>query len=157
MMLEDWALRWGISWDALHDLKTNLLRLDGLPAAVPGMSEAAVQSRVRLEAAAKGLRLWRNNVGALEDKRGIPVRFGLANDSAALNKVLKSHDLIGLRPTLITQAHVGRTLGLFVSREIKEGSWHYTGTEHEIAQLNWANLINSFGGDAAFANAEGSL
>ena len=158
MQLESWALRHGVSHAALHDLRIGLLHLDSaVVAEIPGMSEGAVQARVRLEAPRKRIRLWRNNVGVLEDSRGVPVRYGLANDSAALNKVLKSADLIGIRPVLITHEHLGKTLGQFVSREIKAGGWVYTGTDRELAQRNWAMLVNACGGDACFASAEGTL
>jgi hypothetical protein len=104
------------------------------------MSEAGVQSRVRLEAARKGYLVFRNNVGAMEDVNGRVVRFGLANDSAALNKRIKSCDLIGIKPG-----------GQFWCREVKHASWHYTGTEREEAQLRFIQLILSLGGDAAFS------
>lgn len=120
-------------------------------------SEAAQQALVRLEASRKGLVLWRNNVGVLVDERGVPVRFGLANDSAAVNRSIKSADLVGIRPLLITPAHVGSVVGQFVSREVKAEGWRYTGTERERAQLRWAELVLSLGGDAAFATGEGSL
>lgn len=158
MQLEQWALKHGVSHAALHDLRVGLLHLDyEAPAALAGMSEGAVQSRVRLEAPRRGVRLWRNNVGVLEDKRGVPVRYGLANDSVAVNKVFKSADLIGIRPVLVLASHVGKTLGQFVSREIKAGGWRYTGADREPAQLAWANLVNTLGGDACFATEEGTL
>jgi hypothetical protein len=157
MQLEQWAIRNGVSYQALHDLKVNVLGMEPTVTAVPGMSEAAVQSRIRLEAARLGYGLWRNNVGVLEDRNGRPVRFGLANDSAQVNRVLKSGDLIGIRPVLIGPEHVGKTIGQFVSREIKEGSWRYGGTEREVAQQNWALRVNSLGGDARFATQEGTL
>lgn len=121
------------------------------------MTEAAIQTLVRLEASRKGLVLWRNNVGVLTDERGVPVRFGLANDSAAVNRNIKSADLIGIRPLLITPEHVGHTIGQFVSREVKAAGWRYTGTPREAAQLRWAELVLGLGGDAAFATGEGSL
>jgi hypothetical protein len=120
-------------------------------------SEAAVQAKVRLEAAHKGLKLWRNNVGALLDSRGVPVRYGLANDSAILNKSIKSGDLIGWRPVLIGPEHVGSMIAQFVSRECKRPDWQYTGDDHEKAQLRWAEAVVADGGDAAFCNSEGSL
>ena len=101
--------------------------------------------------------MWRNNVGALKDKTGRVVRFGLANDTKALNHVIKSGDLIGIRKVLITPAHVGSCIGQFVSRECKHSGWSYTGDEHEQAQLRWIELINALGGDARFATARGTL
>lgn len=154
-----WAIRHGVGMLALHEL-ADLFRLNGgdpMPPEVKGVSEAAVQSAVRLEAARKGVRLWRNNVGALKDSRGVPVRYGLANDSAQLNRTIKSGDLIGWRPVLITDAHVGSTVAQFVSRECKAVGWRYTGTEHEAAQLAWAKLVTAGGGDAAFCCGTGTL
>ena len=121
------------------------------------MIEATVQNLVRLEASRKGCRLWRNNVGATYTRDGAFLRYGLANESSAVNKELKSADLIGIRPIVITKEMVGMTIGQFVSREIKASNWRYTGNERERAQLQWAELILSLGGDATFAVGEGSL
>ena len=159
MLLEEWAARHGIGPVALVDLKAAVLGLD-LPGSAPlsGMSEAAVSSRVRLEAVQAGVRLWRNNVGALLDKRGVPVRFGLANESKEQNARIKSGDLIGIRPIRVTPAHVGLVIGQFVSREIKAGDWKFNPNDaHEAAQLAWATLVRSLGGDACFANRGGTL
>jgi hypothetical protein len=124
----------------------------------PGTTaEAQVQALVRLEASKVGARLWRNNVGAATMDNGTFVRFGLANDSPTVNSKLKSADLIGIRPVLITQGHVGRTIGQFLSREVKKPGWKYTGNEREKAQLHWAELIVSLGGDAAIITGTGSL
>lgn len=120
-------------------------------------SESNVQSRVRLEAARKGVRLWRNNVGVLKDQHGRPVRYGLANDSTNVNEVLKSGDLIGWRPVVITQDMVGKTLAVFVSRECKAEDWKWSGDEREVAQARWANLIIADGGDAGFATGDNTL
>ena len=157
--ITQWAIRHKVSHQALSELRAIFgtqppNNVFSLPA---GQSEAAVQSRVRLEAARKGLKLWRNNVGALLDERGVPVRYGLANDSEALNAVVKSGDLIGWRPVLIMPAHVGSRIAQFVSRECKRPDWKYTGTDREVAQLKWAEAINADGGDARFCNAEGTL
>jgi hypothetical protein len=156
--LETWAIQWGVPFAALADLRARL-RLNGadyMPEHA-GASEAAVQAVVRLEASRKGVLLWRNNVGALKDERGVPVRYGLANTTAAENKILKSGDLIGVRPVLIGPQHVGHTIGQFVSREVKEKGWSYSATPREEAQLAWAQLILSAGGDASFCSGEGSL
>jgi hypothetical protein len=121
------------------------------------MTEADIQAKLRLKASQCGMRLWRNNVGVLCDSTGRPIRYGLANDSAELNKVLKSSDLIGIRPVVITQDMVGKTIGQFVAREVKSSSWIFRNTNREKAQLAFINLINSLGGDAKFYNGEDDL
>jgi len=119
--------------------------------------ESEIQKRIQLEASKKGIRLWRNNVGGTYTDRGDFIRYGLANDSSKINKYYKSADLIGIRPVKITLDMVGSVIGQFVSREVKPSNWKFTGTERELAQLRWAELINSLGGDAGFAKDEGTL
>lgn len=158
--LHEWARRWNVPLEMLRDLQTTLgLYTPPLDPAseTNGKSEAWAQSAVRLEASEKGVKLFRNNVGALKDERGRLVRYGLGNDSQAMNEVIKSADLVGIRPLVIQPHHVGHTFGQFVSREIKAPGWQYTGSGREPAQLAWANLINACGGDAAFATGPGSL
>jgi hypothetical protein len=157
--LVSWATRNAVSHQALAELQA-IFRLNGaekMDVVSVGNSEAAVQAQIRLEAARKGLRLWRNNVGVLKDERGVPVRYGLGNDSKQLNAVIKSGDLIGWRPVLITPEMVGSTIAQFVSRECKRVGWSYKGDEHERAQLKWAEIIVADGGDACFASGEGTL
>lgn len=159
-MLHEWAIQWGIPFAALQDLQIRMGTLDAyVPAPPPpgDRSEAAISNLVRAEATRKGMRLWRNNVGKLDDENGRPVRYGLANDSPAINKVLKSGDLIGIDPTIITLADVGKPRGQFVSAECKPEGWHYTGTPREQAQRAWALRIISLGGRALFVNREGML
>lgn len=154
-----WAARHGVTLAALNELQA-LFGMHGghdLPPEAKGTSEAAVQAAVRLEAARKGVRLFRNNVGALKDERGRLVRYGLANDSKQVNEICKSGDLIGWRPLLIGPQHMGTVVAQFVSRECKEPGWRYTGTEREVAQLNWAQLVTAGGGDAAFCSGVGTL
>jgi hypothetical protein len=156
--LHQWAIKWTIPFAALQELNM-IFNLHPWPQAPSGEphSEAHVQSLVRLEAAHKGLKLWRNNVGVLQSDTGVPVRYGLANDSPKLNAVLKSGDLIGWRPILILPHHVGGKIAQFVSRECKRPGWNYSGTEREQAQLKWVQLVTADGGDAQFVTAEGSL
>lgn len=154
-----WAARNGVSHQALVELQA-LFGMHGghtLPPTVEGVSEAAVQSAVRLEAASAGVSLFRNNVGVLMDANGRPVRYGLANDSKQVNDVMKSADLIGWRPVLIEQRHVGHVIAQFVSRECKKVGWRYTGNDREPAQLAWAQLVTRGGGDAAFCTGVGTL
>jgi hypothetical protein len=155
--LAEWAARWGVSDKALAELaQVNV----GTPAAPsrPITSESQVQSLVRLEAERTArYYLWRNNVGALKDRNGRVVRYGLANDTATENAILKSGDLVGFERMLIQSDHVGKVIARFVSRECKPPGWVFAGTDREMAQLRWACLINSNGGNAAIVNAEGSL
>lgn len=152
--LSDWARYWGVPEAALADLRGRLLGIDAQPGSVDlGTSEAAVQSQVRVRASQAGMRLWRNNVGVLpHPETGTPIRFGLANDSPAVNKVLKSGDLIGIRPVVIGPHHVGSTIGQFVSLECKRVGWRFTGTERERAQESWAALVTTLGGAALFVS-----
>lgn len=150
-----WAQRWGVDVRAIHELTAMIL-----PPAKPTTStgsEARTQSEVRLEAHDAGVRLWRNNVGVLTNEHGTPVRYGLGNDSKAVNARLKSGDLIGWRPVTITPSHVGVTIAQFVSRECKPAGWTYSGNAHEEAQARWAALVNLSGGDARFTTGKGSL
>lgn len=127
------------------------------PCHVPMTSETSIQTLIRLEASQKGCILFRNNVGAGTLDNGSFIRWGLANDSAQLNERLKSADLIGIRPILITPGHVGRVIGQFLSREVKAAGWKWTGTKRELAQQQWADLVNRMGGDALFATGEGTI
>lgn len=125
---------------------------------VTKMSESAVQTRVSLEASKRGIRLWRNNSGVAPDDQGNrTVRYGLGNVSSQVNKVMKSSDLIGITPVVVTQEMVGKTVGIFTAYEIKKGSWAYKHTDREKAQLAFINLVQQLGGKAAFINGEGQL
>jgi hypothetical protein len=156
--LQAWAHRNGVSLTAFLELEEILdaapetLGLSGAPG-----TEARVVSELRLEASQLGMRLWRNNSGAFYDDKGNFVRFGLGNDSKQFNTVCKSSDLIGISNKLITPADVGKPRGQLVAREAKKPGWKYTGTPREVGQLNFINIINRFGGDAAFATGPGTF
>lgn len=153
--LLEWQRKHGITAEALADLVT-MVGLD-VPRSTKGTPEARVQDEARLLASKMGWRLFRNNVGVLKDERGVPVRYGICNDSPAMNKRIKSSDLIGIRPVVITPDMVGSTIGQFVAREVKKAGWKYRGTEHEQAQLAFGTLIIGLGGDFKFWNGEGEL
>lgn len=130
-------------WAAQYPEAARALRAITLPPPPPpGQgSEARIQSAVRLEAARKGYRLFRNNKGVLLDKRGVPVRFGLCNDNKQVSDTWASADLIGWSPT-----------GQFVSVELKA-----PGGRVSKAQENWAALVRAGGGMALIVNQEGML
>lgn len=119
-------------------------------------SEGAVSQAALLRYDALGFRLFRNNSGALLDKRGIPVRFGLGNTSAAVNEQVKSSDYLGWRPLLITPEMVGDVIAQFASVEFKEEGWtpapptNRAAFAHEQAQRKWIDLVLADGGYGEF-------
>ena len=113
-------------------------------------SESRVQSETFLRAAMRRIWALRNNSGAFIDATGRQVRFGLGNTSKAFNAVMKSSDVIGVEPVVITQDMVGKVIGRFWARECKPEDWKYTGTDREVAQKAFITKINSLGGNAAF-------
>jgi hypothetical protein len=155
MNLDAWAIRWNIPPEALTDLRREFGAIETNTAHTNATTgEAVVMQRVRIEASQKGLRLWRNNLGAVVDSRGNYIRYGLCNESQKINDSIKSSDLIGIRPVPLPGDGV---IGQFVAREIKSPGWCYTGTDREKAQLRFLELIAGFGGDAQFATSEGTL
>lgn len=160
MTIHDWAIKWRVPLDCLQDLQRTLgLQCPQLPETHrdAGKSEAYATSQMLLEASRKGVRLWRNNVGALKDSTGRVVRYGLANESARLNATIKSSDYIGWRAVLIGQQHIGMHIGQTVLREVKAPGWNYTGQGREPAQLAFLDMAAAAGCDAAFCTGEGSL
>lgn len=161
-VIRAWAAKHGVRIDAIVDLELQLgigpsemgVLINPLD---PPASEARMQDLVRLEAAQKGVRLFRNNVGALKDDTGRVVRYGLANDTAALNKVLKSPDLVGWRKRVITPDMVGGVIAQTVLREMKELGWSYSANDHERAQLAFLELGVADGADAKFCTGPGTL
>lgn len=153
-----WAQRWNIPQEALTELRY-LFGTADLPTdnSYNAQSETDVSNLIKMEASRKGTRLFRNNVGAAHTNDGRFFRFGLANETAQMNEVIKSGDLIGIKPIVITIHMVGQVVGQFISREIKRPGWKFRGTGREPAQLKWIELIQSFGGDACFATGEGTL
>ena len=156
MNLYTWAVKWGVPLDAIADLQHEL-GLNKPNINTVAENEADVARLVRIEASKNNTVLMRNNVGATYNPEGHFIRFGLANESSAMNKRLKSSDLIGIKRVTITPEHVGTIIGQFVARETKKPTWNYSGTDREVAQLNFLQLVLSFGGDAAFTTGEGTL
>ena len=152
MTLEEWARRWNLPATALSELY-------GLYNPTPteaGGSETAAQSRIRVAASRAGIMLWRNNSGAVQedmDRGGRLVRYGLANDSERINKVLKSSDLIGITPV----TWQGRKFGLFTAIECKRPGWRGPENDRDRAQAAFLTLVTSLGGVARFATSEADL
>lgn len=135
--IEQWASRHKISPEALNDLRA----LCGVPAPVShASSEADTQALIRIAAARAGYAMWRNNNGACLDDTGRMIRYGLGNDSAKLNAVWKSSDLIGIGPG-----------GRFVACEVKHPRWRAPESDRDRAQLAMLTQVNALGGIGFFA------
>lgn len=128
-----------------------------------GGSEARAQQNVRLSVARQGAVSFRNNVGATPAKcpscqtPQVPIRYGLANDSARLNARIKSSDLILAIPRLIRPEHVGTKIAQFGAVECKRPGWKYTGKGRESGQQAWLALVSQLGGYATFSTGEVEL
>jgi len=118
-------------------------------------SEVAVQSATRRDHAYIGP-MWRNNSGACYDERGRLIRYGLGNDSAQINQEIKSSDLIGITPVLITPTMYGQILGVFTAYECKPSGWRYNSvpskSNRDIAQNKFHNIVRDAGGFAGFVS-----
>lgn len=116
------------------------------------MTEGDLQNEIRIHTSQRGWRLFRNNNGAMQDATGRWLRFGLANDSKAAGEALKSADLIGIRPVLVTQEMVGKVIGQFASVEVKAPGYRPGNTKREVAQRAWAKLVTELGGFATITD-----
>jgi hypothetical protein len=85
------------------------------------------------------VRLWRNNVGVLQDARGNYVGYGLTPGSS---------DLIGLRSLIIKPDMVGKTVAVFVALEIKGPRGRPT-----LRQGLFVKMVNTLGGLAGIVRS----
>lgn len=150
MTFDDWCVRWHIPEQALNELK-HLSHPAIISDTNDFVSEAGVQAKLRTEAVCYGGTLWRNNNGAATTDDGRHIRFGLGNDSAKLNAVWKSSDLIGITPMQSTAA--GQVFGVFTAIEVKKPGWKFTWTEREKAQMAMINQVRALGGIGGFAQS----
>lgn len=116
------------------------------------MSEKAIQSAVMLAASQAGFTIWRNNCGMawagdatrLKDgsvliRNPRPLHVGLCKGSA---------DLIGLKPVVVTEEMLGRTLAQFAAIEVKTPRGKLS--EH---QARFLAFVESKGGLALLARS----
>lgn len=152
-ILSDWASRHSVGPIAMAELFGLMGYTPETPVELDGKNEAYVQSAVRLAAPTAAMTLFRNNVGALKDERGVPIRFGLANDTAALNKVLKTGDLVGYQSGWFRDYETCDPVkvGVFAMAECKKAGWSFRPNDaHEVAQLRAINMVLAAGGVAGF-------
>ena len=151
--LLEWQRKHGITAEALADLVT-MVGLD-VPRSTKDTPEARVQDAIRLCASKNGAILWRNTVGALKDENGRLIRYGLCNDTKKLNENIKSSDLIGITPVMITDEMVGSLVGVFTAVEVKKSDWKFLQSDKRAcAQLKFGQIVIAKGGIFTFANSE---
>lgn len=115
-------------------------------------AESTVQTLTRIEHcnATRG-QIWRNNSGAYLDEHGQMIRYGLANESKQENALIKSSDLIGITPTLITEQMVGYYLGVFTAYEVKPEGWKQQPSDKRaLAQAKFHDIVREACGYAGF-------
>jgi hypothetical protein len=106
------------------------------------MSEGTIIHDIRIALAMPDVRLFRNQVGALEDKRGRWVQFGLCEGSS---------DLIGWRSVIATPDMVGQRVAIFTAIEVKTPNGR-TEKERLAEQERFVNTVLTHGGLAGFAH-----
>lgn len=122
--------------------------------------EGEATKQVRLGASECGVRLLRNNTGALKDENGRWVRFGLGTETKLLREEYKFGDLVGVTPIVITRDMVGKTIGVITMIEVKpDGKLpavirraEKVPDSREAGQLRAIQFIRNLGGMAWFAS-----
>ena len=120
------------------------------------INESNVQAATRLEICRLGGHAWRNNSGCATDQSGRLIRYGLANETPAENKRIKSSDVIACCPLLIEPRHVGTVVGVLGAFEIKHSDWtppketNRDAYAHYAAQARFIDLVRGVGGYGGF-------
>ena len=99
-----------------------------------GVKEKVILEEIMLSFSRLGARLFRNNVGMLEDKRGQKIRYGLCTGSS---------DLIGWKSMIVTPEMVGQKVAIFLAVEVKAGR-----TATTEAQIAFVEAVAGAGGIA---------
>lgn len=105
-------------------------------------AETPIMQLIRLRIGGlKGVRLFRNSVGALADRFGKWIEYGLGKGTS---------DLIGWKSVRVTQGMVGKNIAVFVAIEVKvPGS--RTNKERMAQQENFLMAVHAAGGIAGLA------
>jgi len=103
------------------------------------MRESVLQNEIRLAIASPLVKLFRNNVGALNTADGRRVTFGLC---------VGSSDLIGITSKTITLADVGKQVAVFTALEIKTSTGKVS-----PQQSAFIDMVNKSGGIGAIVRS----
>lgn len=104
------------------------------------MTESTILRRVMRALSYAGVITFRNNVGALIDREGRTVRYGVCNPGGS--------DLIGWRTVRVTPRMVGDDIAVFLACEVKAPDGRTT-----PAQENFLRVVREAGGIAILARS----
>lgn len=102
------------------------------------MTEADIMRGIQRELSVGTNRLMRNNCGALLNRNGQLIRFGLGAGTS---------DLIGFASITITPEMVGKKVAVFIGAEVKLNS---AATEEQVRFLD---MVERFGGIGVLARS----
>lgn len=105
------------------------------------MKEKIILNQILLSFSSLAARLFRNNVGMLEDKKGNKVRYGLCRGSS---------DLVGWSFKVVTPSMVGKKIAIFTAVEAKAGR-----TKVTVEQQRFVDAVNKAGGIGIIAHSNG--
>lgn len=104
------------------------------------MNEMNRLRAIMLGLSTPGVRLFRNNCGALKDAEGRLIRYGVANPGGS--------DLIGWRSVTVTPDMLGQKIAVFLAIEVKGERGKATD-----AQVNFISRVKADGGLAGVARS----
>lgn len=104
------------------------------------MSESTVLRQVHIGLVEAGSRVFRNNVGVLQDRFGQYVSYGLCRGSS---------DLIGWTPIIVTPEMVGKKVAVFTACEVKDKKGRAT-----MEQENFIAVVGAAGGIAFIVRSD---
>lgn len=157
MNFYEWAVSEGLTLEQIRSFQHHVGVYDERLTDGEGASEAAVLARCKVRASKMGGRLWRNNKGAAYLQDGTFLRYGILNDSKRISDEIKSSDLIGGYPLVITADMVGSTVCQLWLVEVKKEDWHFSDDPHDNAQLKFLELGLAMGARATFATSEDDI
>lgn len=107
-------------------------------------AETPIMQLIRLRVGGMpGVRLFRNSVGALADRFGKWIEYGLGKGTS---------DLIGWKRVTVTRAMLGKPVAVFVAIEVKAPGGR-TDRARLAAQTNFIDAVRRDGGIAGFADS----
>lgn len=102
--------------------------------------ESTILKDIMLKLSRGTSRLFRNNVGVLQDRDGRYVRYGVGGNGGS--------DLLGWDTIIVTHEHIGARLAVFCAVEVKKD-----GETPTPEQLDFLAMVSAAGGRAGVARS----